>query len=558
MTETTEGESAYRRRRDLRTTIAWVAMIGMLGFLLQVGAMDRHVGVYDEALTLYGAQQVAHGGVPYRDFWSLYGPAFFEVLGGAFRMLGESVLVERALDLVSRLTIVVCIFLLAQRLSSNALAAAAAICSLFFLIAAQSYGAPLFPSVAFALIAVLCADYAARQARSTSSWVATGLAIGLATLFRLDIGTYALLAAGVGLLHGRVPRNDPTRTRARSIGAAALGCALVVAPCASLLVWFVPLKDLLSDLIIIPLTVYAPNRSLPFPIREPIEAAFRFGGISPLSSYVVYVPMVVLGITLLSLMRKRAGHVPPSAADDAGSDRRLLWMIVVLLALLILKGSVRVQVLHMTPALATSSVLVAALAAHYKPSRVRTLATVLVVALSARIAFDNEARIRLIDRVSAIVSTRSNDASRYGCESDSIERMRCFEVEPALRDVIGYVGAHTASEETIYVGSTRHDIAFENDVVLYFLTGRRAATKWHDLHPGVETTLKIQEEMIADFEARRPALIILNQRWILVREPNRSAVSSAVTMLDEWIRAHYAQVYATGTFIVLAPRAPAS
>jgi hypothetical protein len=39
--------------------------------------MDASVGPYDEGLVLFGADRVLRGDVPYRDFWTLYGPASF-------------------------------------------------------------------------------------------------------------------------------------------------------------------------------------------------------------------------------------------------------------------------------------------------------------------------------------------------------------------------------------------------------------------------------------------------------------------------------------------------
>jgi hypothetical protein len=536
-----------------RFRLAVIVVLGLICVLLQVGMMDDQVNLYDEGLTLYGAAQVAHGGIPYRDFWSLYGPAAFTVLGGVFRVAGESVLIERAFDVGYRLVIVIAIFLLARRLASTALASAAALCTLFFLIAAQSYGAPLFPSVACALLAVIAADSAARSRRPVLIWFSAGIAAGMAMAYRIDIGVCALLSAGLGVAYSRWAGESALGFR-RSLGALAAGCSIVVVPIAIALGCIVPWTDLSRDLFIIPLTVYAPNRHLPFPTTEPIREMLKYHGISPLSEYVVYLPLVVLAIGLVYSRLNRTSRDVNLRSGAAVADRRLLWMVIALDLLFVAKGSIRVQILHMSPALATSSVLVAAMAARYPPSRAKMLATLLAITLAAKVAFDNEARLRLFDRLAALASDQTTGRTRAICDVTSIERMRCFHVAPAMRDVIDYVRAHTTAADTIYVGSTRHDVIFENDAALYFLTGRRSATKWHDLHPGVQNTLEIQEEMIADFGTNLPTLLILNQHWTQMHEPNRSSTSSGVTLLDDWIRAHYTLAYTVGTFFVLQRR----
>jgi hypothetical protein len=116
---------------------------------------------------------------------------------------------------------------------------------------------------------------------------------------------------------------------------------------------------------------------------------------------------------------------------------------------------------------------------------------------------------------------------------------------------------HTAPGRTLYVGTGRHDKLLMNDVVLYFLSGHRAATKWHELHPGVQTTEAVQREMIGELERRQPAWVVLNTQWDDVAEPNESARSSGVRLLDEHLARTYRPVLRQGSFTLLEPRAAA-
>ena len=58
-------------------------------------SLSSFVGVFDEGILTYGAQQVLQGAVPYRDFGASYGPAEFYVLAFLFKVFGPSLLIER-------------------------------------------------------------------------------------------------------------------------------------------------------------------------------------------------------------------------------------------------------------------------------------------------------------------------------------------------------------------------------------------------------------------------------------------------------------------------------
>jgi hypothetical protein len=120
--------------------------------------------------------------------------------------------------------------------------------------------------------------------------------------------------------------------------------------------------------------------------------------------------------------------------------------------------------------------------------------------------------------------------------------------------VIHYIQQHTAGNEAIFVGLNRHDKIFCNDPLLYFLSKRPSVTKWHQFDPGVQTTMEIQSEMVAELQTRRPRCLVLSSEWDNVEEPNESAHSSGVTVLDQFIRAYYRAVATFGTLTILESR----
>jgi hypothetical protein len=90
MTPTT---NIVERRQD-RDARVWAASslaasaLFFAGLLLQVVSMDRNLNLYDEGLVVYGAARVMRGEVPYRDFWSMYGPGQFYLIAGLFKIFG--------------------------------------------------------------------------------------------------------------------------------------------------------------------------------------------------------------------------------------------------------------------------------------------------------------------------------------------------------------------------------------------------------------------------------------------------------------------------------------
>jgi hypothetical protein len=110
-----------------------------------------------------------------------------------------------------------------------------------------------------------------------------------------------------------------------------------------------------------------------------------------------------------------------------------------------------------------------------------------------------------------------------------------------------YITVHSSDREPIFVGNQRHDLIFANDIGFYFLSNRPCAVKYHDLFPGVATTRSVQELIVHDIESK-------NVQWIVLvyvpdpKEPNASAVSSGVHVLDDFIRANFTKAAEFGNY----------
>ena len=74
----------------------------------------------DEGLMLQAAARIAHGEVPYRDFWWFYPPGQPYLLGGLWALFGPSLLTWRIVRVLSDATVAVLAYFLALRVAPRA------------------------------------------------------------------------------------------------------------------------------------------------------------------------------------------------------------------------------------------------------------------------------------------------------------------------------------------------------------------------------------------------------------------------------------------------------
>jgi hypothetical protein len=137
-----------------------------------------------------------------------------------------------------------------------------------------------------------------------------------------------------------------------------------------------------------------------------------------------------------------------------------------------------------------------------------------------------------------------------------LERTAGFPMSEETIKTIRYVQHRTAPDEPVFVGLSRHDKIFIGDVLLYFAMNRRTTTKWYEFNPGLQTSAPIQQEMVGELQRAKPKLIVLESKWADVREPNDSALSSGVTVLDDYLRHAFEPAATFGANTVLRARSP--
>ena len=217
-----------------------------------------------------------------------------------------------------------------------------------------------------------------------------------------------------------------------------------------------------------------------------------------------------------------------------------------------MKGIVRVSVEHVQLALIPSMMILALLMEIATVSNKLFKAIILIVgALSIYTALSSGiGKINKNKRPNLVVfditgfykllsSSNIPSINVVPVDSTNLQMTSAFIVENDRNAAIHFIIQNTIPDERIFIGLTRHDKVFVNDVSSYFNTNRLPATKWHHFDPGLQSSREIQSEITVDLERYKPRYIWLESSWDKANEPNESANSSGVIILDEYIRNKY-------------------
>jgi hypothetical protein len=487
----------------------------MLSLALLAPGAYRDVNVYDEGVAVYGAERVASGEVPYRDFWTIYAPGDLYLIAGLFKLFGPRLVVERHAWLLMEGLLALLVYALTRRAGANGTWAAItwAVMILWTRLLPM-FGAPGIPALA-CLVGALFVTL-----RAQSSLIVAGVLVAACALFRQDFGVYAAISIVAMLAFA----GRGWRAIARFLAVV----LIALAPVAIALVIAVPLRQLVEHLITFPLDIYPRMRALPLP---GLPGSLR--GAPSLATYLLeagrgvqlYGSMIVLAVATLWGVRRRSPATP---------------LIGIAGLLLLYHARVRSDVFHLYPAFLLAAIVAAVLISSWRGTRTYAIITAisaLLVAVVAGLSVRSEwlASSRqapyTIPRAAGLSTLHADTADAYARAIAEVQRR----VPPG---------------EPIFVGNTRHDRLNSNDVLFYFLAERPSATAYHDMHPGVVTTAAVQEAMIHDLEQKRVACIVLREDPSAPETGNASGLSFGVTLLDRFIAEHFAPGPAFGAYQV--------
>jgi len=126
-----EGGSDTRRRRLLG--LLPLGLVVLAAVLPALRFFDIPPPSQDEWILLVYADQILDGRLPHRDFFTVYGPGTFALVGAAFRTLGASVEAERAVGLGYHIALAVGVMQLTRRYGRAPSVAAGMACAVILL-----------------------------------------------------------------------------------------------------------------------------------------------------------------------------------------------------------------------------------------------------------------------------------------------------------------------------------------------------------------------------------------------------------------------------------------
>lgn len=195
--KTNVSQSRVSLRDLLFASVAVGVALLLFGFLFNRATVLS----YSIGYNLYGAERVLAGEVPYRDFHTLYPPATLYLNAALFKLMGCTLYSAMFGVFVFKVMTILMIFLSGRRIVPGTWALAAALLSLFWLRPNGAFKAvPMqYGALFLALALFLLLDREGRQARLKA--FLAGVALGLLTLFKHNIGAYAFIGClGIAFL----------------------------------------------------------------------------------------------------------------------------------------------------------------------------------------------------------------------------------------------------------------------------------------------------------------------------------------------------------------------
>lgn len=501
------------------------------------------LSIFDEGIAVFSATRIMSGETPCTSFWTTYPPGQFYALAAMFKTFGVNLLTARIYDTFVRFVVVIIVYLIAVNLTS---VTTGMVVSAITAIALGSiyYCYAVVPALAICLLAILLCI--TRALEGSLSWLLLiGCLLGLASFIRWDIGLYGLFSIGLstflvdmftmdGEWRGRV------LTACKKELALCSGFLATVALVYGFLGSAAGFQTIWDQLVLFPATTLQEVRRLTLPPLIPRlvpeigrdSAPFFHLGVANWLRF--YLPLVsyALGIACLVGILVRRQNV----------EREKLFGALACIAFgsfLFLQAASRYDYVHVLPTDIVMCLVIGQVFHLCGPERSK----------GAKFAWGSLLIVLAIVCLHAPVTSLmeiGRTFSPFGCYS-RLERAGCVFIQEDQQRAVEYVVSRTHPAEPVFVGNRRHDRLVINDVGFYFLMDRPCPTAYSELCPGVATTASVQKTIVADLRKR-------NVKWVVLAdapmstEPNASSVGSGVTILDEFIRANYAEVITIGSY----------
>jgi hypothetical protein len=388
-----------------------------------------------------------------------------------------------------------------------------------------------------------------------------GALAGVVALFRYDVGAALALvqtcSIGIAVWLRQSSRRPDWRAAASVLLPYWFGITVVFLPVALLFLSVAPIHSWVHDILIYPAKYYVRARRLPMP-------RIYWRALENIALYLP-IPIGLVGLFSAFAYRQEASGIVVERKRRRDNQRQSSFLILfgLLSIVFYFKGIVRICVLQMLLALIPMALSLAVLYEFSSRRSVwfhRAVQGVMAVSLfAATWSALKEVRVLYLDHGSVLEelllppeAASARAEINWRGQPDTLHTGLWFLFDSDHSKVVSYILGHTSPSETMFIGLSRHDRIFYNDLLTYFVAGRLPATRWSHFDPDLQTRADVQQQMINEIDAQAVRFIVLESAFNQVIEPsNDSSKSSGVTLLDDYIRSNYHPIQVFGDLSLL-------
>jgi hypothetical protein len=492
-------------------------------------------------VTDISALRLLDGEVPYRDFWTMYAPGSFVTVALAFKLFGRELIVSSVLGIVITAAAVAVYFRLVQSTAGSVAAVLlAALVALAFYGSGYHNGLTTYPP-AILLILAAALITSARVARPGARWaLLPGLLLGAAGLYKHDIAGYAAIAVCGAVVFVRArARLRPVLAPAVIIGMTAAG---ILVTAAAVLAAFGAGPDAWDNLIRFPLGDFRNVRGEYIPVLP----AFRPSLVDTAQELTRWgqgmLPVLAFLLGALGLWLGRGPDLPPRVLFVAAFATLAFWLHW---------WAAHVQMNTNAITLAAWGGLFGALGL----ARSGLFRRSPLVGLAAAVVVAGWSGVYVAERAYNSATRPPMARERIGLPGLaglSAPSARASE----LRRLAAAIAEAAEPDAPLLFLSRRNDITVYAASSPFWLTPRRPATRYHEIHPGVTDVEWRQREMIAALEAGPLPVVVREHRFAdhyldSVKSMMQARVPVGATAIDTWVADRYESGPRFGSYEVM-------
>jgi len=524
----------------------FVLITGAILYLLTIG---YNINIYDEGIAIVGAERVAHGEMPYRDFWTMYTPLSYYINAFWMSITGWTVISSRILASMFTLGTCLIIYFSLRKYTSNFIALAGYLFSIVMLFLSSIYSRPgaialfLGALAVFLLMSALETDSARKMKRMIFT-VTAGLLSGLTFLTKQDTGLYLILSillSALLLWVAKIKYGSEFPKLVNYSPAFLLyllgGFIIIIVPFTVYFLQNVPFVELYNQLYYTPLHIYPAYRELPAPSITKAIQSESWSIMLRTNWFILYRMIVVVTISYLMDIFKK------SKINHFRIDSVFMLFFSAFSLFLFMVSFVRPDEEHLLPYfLMAIPIMFVSFYDDRKNRIVKWFAiVVLILIASMPLAVRGKTMYELFtrDKLTSVGSSRAKLIKVPMAWGESLNK------------AVRFIQDNTKKNDKIFVCTERNDKLVYNDVMFYFLAERLPAVRFHELHPGISTEAPQQKEMTESIDKNNVKFIVRFSGNSDMEEPNKSNESSYVHILDSYINNNYFRVVSYGDYSVL-------